>query len=149
MFAHGRDSWYVEITHSTSHEICRDWIGLHLFNDDTRPSGHISRPGICREFCFASLCYGDAFGYNLIHGIRLPIFFMVTLLARINDPGAVKMTYTGIILCMRPANGRRRYNVTSSLIGWAHTQKDPCVNGQNRSILYHSNTQHFRANEKC
>ena len=21
-----------------------DWIGLHLFNDDTRPSGHISRP---------------------------------------------------------------------------------------------------------
>ena len=21
------------------------WIGLHLFNDDTRPSGHISRPG--------------------------------------------------------------------------------------------------------
>ena len=22
----------------------RDWIGLDLFNDDTRPSGHISRP---------------------------------------------------------------------------------------------------------
>ena len=21
-----------------------DWIGLDLFNDDTRPSGHISRP---------------------------------------------------------------------------------------------------------
>ena len=32
----------------------------------------------------------------------------------------------GIILCMHPANGRRRYNVTSSLIGWAHTQNDPC-----------------------
>ena len=31
--------------------------------------------------------------------------------------------YTGIILCMRPANGRRRYNVTSSLIGWAHKTK--------------------------
>ena len=30
-----------------------------------------------------------------------------------------------IILCMRPANERRRYNVTSSLIGWAHTQNDP------------------------
>ena len=26
---------------------------------------------------------------------------------------------------MRPANERRRYNVTSSLIGWAHTQNDP------------------------
>ena len=33
----------------------------------------------------------------------------------------------GIILCMRPGNKRRRYNVTLSLIGWAHTQYDPCV----------------------
>ena len=29
-----------------------------------------------------------------------------------------------IILCMRSANERRRYFVTSSLIGWAHTQND-------------------------
>ena len=35
--------------------------------------------------------------------------------------------YTGIILCMRPANGSRRYNVTSSFIGWANSQNDPCV----------------------
>ena len=35
--------------------------------------------------------------------------------------------YCGIILCMRPANERRRYVVTSSLIGWAHTQKYPCI----------------------
>ena len=27
----------------------------------------------------------------------------------------------GVILCMRPANERRRYSVTPSLIGWAHT----------------------------
>ena len=26
---------------------------------------------------------------------------------------------------MCPANERRRYNVTSSLIGWAHVQNDP------------------------
>ena len=32
----------------------------------------------------------------------------------------------GIILCMLRAN-ERRYNVTRSLIGWAHAQKDPCV----------------------
>ena len=32
---------------------------------------------------------------------------------------------SGILLCMRPANERRRYNVTSSLIGWAHPQNDP------------------------
>ena len=31
----------------------------------------------------------------------------------------------GIILCVHPANGRRRYIVTSSLIGWAHSQNDP------------------------
>ena len=27
---------------------------------------------------------------------------------------------------MHPANERQRYNVTSSPIGWAHTQNDPC-----------------------
>ena len=32
---------------------------------------------------------------------------------------------TGIILFMRPANERRGYIVTSSLIGWAHIQNDP------------------------
>ena len=32
----------------------------------------------------------------------------------------------GIILCMPPANERRRYIVTSPLIGWAHTQNNPC-----------------------
>ena len=31
--------------------------------------------------------------------------------------------YAGTILCMRSANERRRYNVTSSLIGWAHIYK--------------------------
>ena len=30
----------------------------------------------------------------------------------------------GIILFMRSANGRRCHNVTSSLIGWAHSQND-------------------------
>ena len=30
-----------------------------------------------------------------------------------------------IILYMHPANERRRYIVTSSLIGWAHVQNDP------------------------
>ena len=32
---------------------------------------------------------------------------------------------TGIILCMRPIDERRHYNITSSIIGWAHTH--PCV----------------------
>ena len=33
--------------------------------------------------------------------------------------------HTGIILCMHPANENWCYIVTSSLIGWAHTQNDP------------------------
>ena len=33
---------------------------------------------------------------------------------------------SGIILSKRPANERRRYIVTSSPIGWAHTQNGPC-----------------------
>ena len=33
---------------------------------------------------------------------------------------------SGIIVCIRPVNGRRRYNVTSSPIGKAHAQNDPC-----------------------
>ena len=33
----------------------------------------------------------------------------------------------GNILGMSSANGKRRYNVTSSLIGWTHTQNDPAV----------------------
>ena len=31
---------------------------------------------------------------------------------------------SGIIFCVRPANERWRYIVTSSLIGWEHTQND-------------------------
>ena len=33
--------------------------------------------------------------------------------------------FSGIILCMHPANERQHCNVTSSLIGWAHAQNDP------------------------
>ena len=31
----------------------------------------------------------------------------------------------GIVLCMHSADERQHYIVTTSLIGWAHTQKDP------------------------
>ena len=37
--------------------------------------------------------------------------------------------FHGIILSMRSANERRRYIVTSSLIGWAHTQMRPIYHG--------------------
>ena len=31
-----------------------------------------------------------------------------------------------IVLCMRPANERQRYIITSCVIGWVQTQNDPC-----------------------
>ena len=37
---------------------------------------------------------------------------------------SLQILASGIILCMCPANERQRYIVTSSLIGWAHTQND-------------------------
>ena len=38
-----------------------------------------------------------------------------------------QVTLSGITLCMRLANERRRYNVASSPIGWPHTQNDPGI----------------------
>ena len=38
---------------------------------------------------------------------------------------AIRVLHPGIILCVCPANGRGRYNVTSSLIALAHAQNDP------------------------
>ena len=35
--------------------------------------------------------------------------------------------YTGLILGLCPANERRRYKVTPSLIGWAQTYNQPCI----------------------
>ena len=43
------------------------------------------------------------------------------------SPCGASSAYTGIILGMHPATERWHYNVTSSLIGWAHSQNDPCI----------------------
>ena len=56
----------------------------------------------------------------------LRIVMMPTSLSLLASHVVVMNTVPGIILWMRPANERRRYNVTSSLIGWAHSQNDPC-----------------------
>ena len=43
--------------------------------------------------------------------------------------------------CMRPANERRRYNVTSSPTGWAHAQIDPCPPHSNPGRPTHENSE--------
>ena len=40
----------------------------------------------------------------------------------------VMIIITGVILSMGSTNKGWRYTVTLSLIGWAHTQNDPCYN---------------------
>ena len=49
--------------------------------------------------------------------VRFPIFFRVASLL-----GICRELLSGIILGMGSANERRRYNITSSLICWTHTQ---------------------------
>ena len=52
------------------------------------------------------------------------------LIKRQTDPASLMGSHpfrkSGIILGMGSANERWHYNVMSSLIGWAHTQNDPC-----------------------
>ena len=52
----------------------------------------------------------------------------------------------GIILCMCPANERQCYNVTSSLIGWAHIWNNPWLPQLLWGILLHG-FRHFCWNE--
>ena len=56
----------------------------------------------------------------------------------------ISHTVSVIILCMRPANGRRRYIVTLSLIGWAHTQNDPCIYSMWMSALWSAGASYYK-----
>ena len=56
-----------------------------------------------------------------------------TMCGKIHHPQAPVMKkqsrwwpLSGIVLCVRPTNERRCYNVMSSLIGRVHAQNDPC-----------------------
>ena len=62
----------------------------------------------------------------------------------------------GTILGMGSANERRRYNVTSSLIGWSQNKNDPCMlvgrtGGDIRLCLvcYYPNSKHVITIEFC
>ena len=64
--------------------------------------------------------------YSVIQLFCVPhVFILCNIVVCINSWSQTRSmclyaTTTEIILCMRPANERRRYNVTSSHIGWAH-----------------------------
>ena len=67
--------------------------------------------------------YYDMFTTFLSTYIKWPTFWYQHV--SVHSDEEIYKQHTGIILCMRPANERRRYNVTSSLIGWVHSQDDP------------------------
>ena len=46
------------------------------------------------------------------------------------------MLVAEIIMCMHPANEWQSCIVKSSLIGWAHTQNDPCGGYNVRWVIY-------------
>ena len=48
-----------------------------------------------------------------------------------------------VILGIGSANERRRYNVTSSLIGWAYIQNDPCEARTNMNTSSWGNQTYF------
>ena len=57
---------------------------------------------------------------NISHMKLLIILLLKSNYSRITMP-------SGIILYMRPTNAGRCYNVTLSLIGWVHSQNNPCA----------------------
>ena len=48
----------------------------------------------------------------------------------------IHTTHSGLIIGLRPANERRRYKVTPSLIDWAQTWNQPCPLVKNCAIIY-------------
>ena len=56
---------------------------------------------------------------------------MDTIIDACRNRRHIMLIKEGILLRMYQANERRRYNVTSSLIGWVHAQNDPCKRGRN------------------
>ena len=133
---------YYGNNHRKAHSIL---LSRHLIYSNTTPQE------LCRRFAFC-LCL------VAILCLIIPISFRVTSLAlgqSYDCPSASEATLkdmakyhmhqklqyhqnkTGIILCMPPANGRRRYNVTY-LIGQVPIQNDPCKTKQNSTFcIFH------------
>ena len=76
-------------------------------------------------------CHGLVTGLSCVF---TAFWFLNGILPRISVvrvASCCRIDYYRDYLCMRPTNERRRYYVTSSLIGWARTQADPLINTPN------------------
>ena len=98
-------------------------VNLHLDPISGRQVIHNHIPDSLRKYHLTYGCHLTCACNRIWYTLYTPRFSMETTLTKLC---AVE---PGIVLCMSSANERGRYNVTSSLIGWAHIQNDPWVPG--------------------
>ena len=100
----------------------RDWLcDVHLNHFDCPLPRLAAIPFVgCIVCCYATTGHGV---YLRVHGLNE----CWGSYRNSRHIGMASLTSWGIIPGMGTANERRRYIVTSSLIGWAHALNDPCL----------------------
>ena len=70
--------------------------------------------------------------YNIVYVHNCSVYAIIVTTKTAGDVYSIrvccryKQHRIWLILCLSPANGRRRYSVTTSLIGWVQTYNQPC-----------------------
>ena len=116
-----------------SYEIALRWMPQDLTDDRVMAWCRQATSHYLSQCRLRSMSPNASLGLNeLKHSRYLPelSWLASSLVIEICPPAVCCLripTPGGIILCMRPANERCCFNRTSSLIGWVHTQNDPCT----------------------
>ena len=87
----------------------------------------------CHKFYHKFHCYIINLNINQILILLLSLIFLLfslnncrlELTTQISTSGSIQHKNTGLTLGLRPANERRRYFVTTSLIGWTQALNHP------------------------
>ena len=97
---------------------------------------------LSKNECFQIPCHLFTHGYTRIYCFQMHSIWFLLAWWHVDETNMIlsfdplqaffgcanqPMMSSGIILCMHPANERRCYNVTSSLIGWVHAHNNPCI----------------------
>ena len=109
------------------HEIL---ICINYFEEYGVSSLYTKIPGTFCQCCkLYKLLYAQFRAFNGDHFVFVPNHWETTLQCNVvSFAQRINRMIPGDHVCMRPANGVRRYNVTSSLVGWVHKHSDPWFN---------------------
>ena len=108
----------------------------HLTHINTETQTHYTNMAIDGQGHHIPVCF--SWNEILSHNLTFQSYFSIShsYILTVQFPMMIthhfvlrRQQATGFILCMRPANERWRYIVTSSLIGWAHTQNGEPTTG--------------------